>query len=103
MLSKYDASKFIDKKVQDLMNSYADKFYLDEASIRRCRQHVTRPSSRSTTLPSVSPLLALFASPYSPTLHSPPPLSVTLCRSISKKSKWEAYKKTLLNDMMSKS
>ena len=37
MLSKYDASKFIDKKVQDLMNSYADKFYLDEASIRRCR------------------------------------------------------------------
>ena len=36
MLSKYDASKFIDKKVQDLMNSYADKFYLDEASIRRC-------------------------------------------------------------------
>ena len=82
MLSKYDASKFIDKKVQDLMNSYADKFYLDETSIRRCRHHATRPSSCSTTLPSVSPLLASFASPYSLALHSPPPLSVILCNSL---------------------
>uniref|UniRef100_A0A7S3F5A9 Cyclic nucleotide-binding domain-containing protein n=1 Tax=Haptolina ericina TaxID=156174 RepID=A0A7S3F5A9_9EUKA len=35
MLSKYDQSKFFDKKVLDLINSYAQKFYLDEASIRK--------------------------------------------------------------------
>ena len=53
LLSKYDFYHCIDPKTQELMVSYADKFYFDEERIRRSIQKTHENAARSPTTASL--------------------------------------------------